>query len=286
MRRASFVIAISLLAALAASCGKAPSKPTVEVIAVHRDVLPTDPSDAAWRQAPAHIEALILQDLVEPRLMTASTKEISVKALTAGERVAFLLEWKDATKDDLPGAARFADACAVQLPAKTERDAPAPQMGETGRPVEITYWSACWQSAVDGRADTIKALYPGAAPDHYPFEAPSLKPGSEAQQAMAARYAPARAVGNLLGSNRKRAVQDLIAEGPGTLTTAAESISEGRGVRTQTGWAVVISRPLPKGLKAGGQSQVAFAVWEGSHKESGSKKMRSVWVPFLLEKAK
>lgn len=286
MRRASLAVAILLLAAFVASCGQAPSRPTVEVIAVHRDVLPLDPLDAAWRQAPVHTSALMLQDLVEPRLMTTSTKEVRVWALTDGARVAFRLEWNDATKDDLPGAARFADACAVQLPAKTERDAPAPQMGETGRTVEITYWSAFWQSAVDGRADTIKAIYPGAAPDHYPFEAPSLKPGSEAQQAMAARYAPARALGNLMGGNRTRAVQDLIAEGPGTLAPAAESVSEGRGVRTQSGWAVVVSRPLPKGLKAGGQSQIAFAVWEGSRKESGSKKMRSGWIPFLIEEAR
>jgi hypothetical protein len=283
MRRTNIALTIIILAAFVSSCGQAPSKPAVEVVAVRKNVLPEKPDDASWRSAPPYTAALMLQDLVEPRLLKVSTRELSVRALTDGERVAFRLEWDDPTRDDLPGAARFADAAAVQLPAKAERDAPAPWMGEAGRPVEITYWSAFWQSTVDGRADDIKALYPGAAPDHYPFNAPSLEPGSKEQRAMAARYAPALALGNLMAGKRDRAVQDLIAEGPGTLTAAGEATSTGRGVRTQSGWSVVIARPLPSDLKGGGQSQIALAVWEGSHGESGSRKMRTGWIPFLTE---
>lgn len=286
MRRTYLAIAILLLAALGTSCGRATTTSTVEVVAVHRDKLPTDPADAAWLSAPAHTEALLLQDLVEPRLLAVSTKEISVRAMNDGKAVALRLEWADSTKDDLPGAARFSDACAVQIPAKVERDAPAPQMGETGRGVEIAYWRASWQAVADGRPDTIKALYPGAAPDHYPFEAASLEKGSKEQLAMEARYAPARRLGNLMSGDGKSPVQDLVAEGPGTITTAPEAISTGRGVRTPSGWAVVISRPLPAGLEAGGQSQIAFAVWQGSNKEAGSLKMRSAWIPFVIEEAK
>lgn len=285
MRRTSLALATLTLAAFVLSCGQAPTKPAVEVVAVQTDVLPDSPEDSSWRSAPPYKAALMLQDLVEPRLLEVSTRELRVRAMTDGQRVAFRLEWDDPTRDDLPGAARFADACAVQLPAKVERDAPAPQMGEAGRPVEITYWSAFWQASVDGRPDTIKALYPGAAPDHYPFQAPSLEPGSEAQLAMAARYAPARSLGNLMAGKRDRAVQDLRAEGPGTLTATAEALSTGRGRKTPGGWSVLIARPLPEELKWGGQSQVAFAVWEGSHQEAGSRKMRTGWIPFLTEEA-
>jgi len=47
---------------------------------------------------------------------------------------------------------------AVQLPAATTPDVPAPQMGEEGKPVEITYWSAIFQATVNGRKDDIQAF--------------------------------------------------------------------------------------------------------------------------------
>jgi DMSO reductase family type II enzyme heme b subunit len=157
-------------------------------------------------------------------------------------------------------------------------------MGEPQRPVEVTYWRAFWQSTVDGREDTIKALFPNATVDHYPFEAASLQPGSEAQREMALRYAPARELGNDMAGPRQQPVQDLIAEGPGTIRPAAETRSVGRGKHTGPAWAVVLSRPLPNGLDPGSRTQVAFAVWQGAHQEVGARKMRSVWVPLLLQK--
>jgi ethylbenzene dehydrogenase len=289
-RASGFILPLAVASILAACGGGAPPSSPAEVLAVHRAAVPDDPGDAAWTTAPVHPAALILQDLVEPRLMTPSTTQVRVQAITDGTRIAFRLEWADATKDDLPGAARFSDACAVQLPSKIEADVPAPQMGESNRPVEISYWRASWQAEVDGRKDDIRSLYPGAAVDHYPFEAAPLKPGSEAQSEMAARYAPARALGNAMEGPRDRPVQDLIAEGPGTIRPAETSAraasagrSAGRGGRSGTGWAVVIARPLPQGLGPGGRSQVAFAVWEGSRQEVGSRKMRTPWTPLSVE---
>jgi hypothetical protein len=229
------------------------------------------------------VAPLILQDMVEPRLLKPSTTEVRVRAITDGARVALRLEWTDATKDDLPGAARFSDACAVQFPTKVAAEMPAPQMGEKGKPVEITLWRASWQAVVDGRGDTIKDLYPNAAVDHYPFQAASLDKGSPAQREMEARYAPARSLGNRMSGPRQRPVEDLIAEGPGTLTSGQASGSEGRGRRTDSGWSVLISRPLPDGLAPGKRSQVAFAVWEGSDQEAGSRKMRTGWIPIVVE---
>jgi DMSO reductase family type II enzyme heme b subunit len=83
---------------------------------------------------------------------------------------------------------------------------------------------------------------------------------------------------------RKQPVQDLVAEGPGSIRPAPETRSVGRGTRTPQGWSVVLSRPLPKGLDPGNRTQVAFAVWQGAHQEVGARKMRSVWVPLLLQK--
>jgi hypothetical protein len=208
---------------------------------------------------------------------------VRVRAITDGSRIALRLDWTDPTKDDLPGAGRFSDACAVQFPAKASADVPAPQMGEQGKPVEITFWRASWQAVVDGRGDTIKDLYPGATVDHYPFQAPSLENGSTAQREMEARYSPARALGNRMAGPRERAVEDLAAEGPGTLAPLPAGGSDGRGKRTADGWSVLIARRLPDGLGPGKRSQVAFAVWEGADQEAGSRKMRTGWIPIVVE---
>jgi len=177
------------------------------------------------------------------------------------------------------------DACAVQVPTKLEANVPDPQMGGQGKTVEITYWRADWQASVDGRPDSLKELYPNASVDGYPFEARSLEKGSAAQAEMATRYAPARAVGNRRVGPREAPVEDLIADGPGTLSPAPPAGSKAKGVKSENGWSVVITRKLPNGLTPGGRTQVAFAVWEGAHQETGARKMRTGWVPLLMKGA-
>jgi hypothetical protein len=226
---------------------------------------------------------MILQDLVEPRLMEPSTPEIQVKAITDGTEIAFRLEWPDETQNDMPGPKKFNDGCAIQLPARADPNVPAPQMGEPGKGVEISFWRADWQAIVEGRADNINALYPNASVDHYPSEAKPLEKDPQAQAEAALRYAPARALGNRRAGPRDQPVEDLIAEGPSTISPAPNAISKGKGIRTAKGWAVVISRPLPAGFSAASPSQIALAVWEGSHIEVGARKMRTGWVPLIMK---
>ena len=280
------IVLIVFAIALAGCTKKAPPLSDAEVKAVLEKSLPSTVEDKVWEQAPLHTAKLILQDMVEPRLMQASTSFINVQSVTDGRQIAFLLTWSDATMDDVPGPGRFGDAVAVQLPAATTADVPAPQMGEEGKPVEITYWSAIFQAAVNGRKDDIQAIYPRAKVDHYPFEPPSLKPGSAEQQAMAKRYAPARSLGNPMAGPRTVPVQDLVAAGPGTLQAAEKTVSIGNGNHAQGRWSVLLIRPLPNGAQAGERTQVAFAVWEGSHQEAGARKMRTAWVPLALGSAK
>jgi hypothetical protein len=283
-RRTRALWALLLLSPLIAHAA-APA--STEVTAVRAATVPAKPDDGAWKDAPVYGAALVPQDMVEPRLLEPSTERVEVRAIADGERIAFRLDWKDATRDELPGIGRYSDACAVQLPMAGGPDLPAPQMGEGQRPVEITYWRAFWQGAVEGREDSIRSLYPNATVDHYPFQAASLAPGSEAQEEMAKRYAPARALGNDMAGPRERPVEDLIAEGPGTTRPADEpQQSDGWGVRTQDGWSVVLSRPLPQAVRTGGRTQVAFAIWQGAKAEAGSRKMRSVWIPLRVESSR
>lgn len=267
----------------AAGCGKREAPLSeAEVQAVFEKALPAAADDKIWDRVPVHLAKLLLQDMVEPRQMEASTPWVRVQSLTDGRSIVFRLRWTDATLDDVTAPGRFSDAVAVQLPAETAPQIPAPQMGEEGRPVAIVYWSAVFQAAVDGRKDAIQALYPYAAVDHYPSEAAPLKPGSPAQLAMEKRYAPARALGNTMAGPRTVPVQDLVAEGPGTVRPADKTVSEGSGKYSEQGWTVVLKRPLPSGVQPGGRTQIALAVWDGSREEVGARKMRTAWIPLAL----
>ncbi len=280
MRLLTSTILISLL--LFAGCRRT-QVATAEVNVAQVKEITLDPNSAAWDSVSLHVSKMILQDLVDPRLMEPSTAEVQVKAITDGAQIAFRIEWLDATQNDIPGPKHFIDGCAVQLPAKIESSVPAPQMGETGKTVEISFWRADWQAIVEGRADAITSIYPNASVDHYPSEAKSLEGNPQALNEAAARYAPARALGNRRAGPRDQPVEDLIAEGPSTLSPAPNAVSKGKGVRTKTGWAVVISRPMPVGFSAVTPSQTAFAVWEAANGEVGARKMRTGWVPLILK---
>ena len=254
--------------------------PDLQVVSVPGITL--DANDSIWKTAPIHGSNLILQDLVEPRQMKVSTQQVQVQAVTDGKEIAFRLEWTDPSLNDAAKPHYFVDGCAVQMPVIIEANVPAPQMGEIGKTVQISYWRADWQAIVDGRADNIQSRYPNAVPDHYPFEARSLESDPNAQKETALRYSPARALGNDRQGPRAQPVEDLIAEGPGTLSPNPQPFSKGRGVRSDNGWAVVIARPLPEGFSKDNPSQIAFAVWEGSQGETGARKMRTGWVPVMM----
>jgi ethylbenzene dehydrogenase len=274
-----------LLAALWTGCGR-PPRHTNEVVARPASAMPLDSNDAAWSRAPEHVAKLLPQDLVEPRLMKPSTDEVIIRALATATEIAFRLQWVDPVPNDTPGPASFLDGCAVQIPSKLDTEPPDPQMGQAGRPVEVTFWRADWQASVNGRPDDIRSLYPNATVDHYPFNAKPLESGSTGQKEFARRYAPADAVGNRRVGPREFPVEDLTAEGPGTVRPLPSSRSRGNGVRTKEGWSVVLVRKLPDGLAPRVRTQVAFAVWEGSRQEVGSRKMRTGWVPLTIEEAR
>lgn len=276
-----FGVALLASVALLAGCQKQDLIVTSGVVMLNVSALPAGPDDAAWSGAPEYRAELLLQDIVEPRLLKPSTSEVRVRALRGAGMISFRMEWTDSTLNDAMTPSQFSDACAVQLPADNRPDLPAPQMGEPGRSVSITYWSASWQATVDGRLDSITSLYPNAAIDHYPFEASSLPRDSEAQKQMAARYSPARALGNQLAGPRATPVQDLIAQGAGSLTPAPATTSTGSGHRTQNGWSVVITLHLSDPSNADFRSHVAFAVWDGAGEEVGARKMRTDWIPLI-----
>ena len=285
MRRLKFNLLLAMVVLLlAAGCKKA-VPPASEVVAVQVSQLPSGPNDAAWENLPEFTAKLIPQDLIEPRLTQPSTPEVRVQAMTNGSEIAFRLRWSDPDDNDMAKAGQFVDACAVQVPSKLTPNPPAPQMGESGGSVQIAYWRADWQAWVNGRKDDIHSIYPNAQITHYPFEAKSLAPGSPEQKEMAKRYSPADASGNRREGPRQSPVESLMAEGPGTLSPNPSIAVRGSGERTQKndGWSVMIVRPMPDGLAPKSRTTVAFAVWQGSAHEAGSRKMRSGWAPLAVK---
>ena len=272
-------LALSLLL-LASACSRAPKLAT-EVVAAASQKLPAAPEDPLWDDLAEHRAKMLPQDLVEPRLMTPTTPEIGVRAITNGSEIAFRLEWADDTKSDAPGPSKMIDACAIQIPEKIEKDLPEPQMGQDGKPVQVTYWRADWQATIDGRGDTIRDLYPNAQIDHYPFESKAIENDAAARKEMALRYAPARALGNIRSGPRATPVEDLIALGPGSLAPGPSLGAKGKGAHKTDRWSVVISRKLPDGLGVNQRTHIAFAVWQGSKQESGSRKMRTGWIALV-----
>lgn len=245
-----------------------------------------DPSAPAWARAREHVAKLVLQDVTEPRLLEPGVEAVKVKALHDGRSIAFRLEWIDATRDAADAPGRSSDAAAVQVPVAAGTEVPDSAMGARGKPVRIHLWKAAWEN---GRTpeERMKALYPNAANDPYPFE--SVK---EADRAAAeARYHPAIAVGNPVSVRPPgSAVQDAMAEGFGTLTASAEQTSAGKGVWKDGAWHLVVTTPIPAdataALAPGKRTYAALAVWDGAKGNVGSKKMRSNWISLVLEEAR
>ena len=286
------LLAVAVLACGGPGAGEGPDLPAKELrVARAGGELPSaDPFSPAWERARPVLVPLLLQDVAEPRLTEKGIETLELRSLHDGERIAFRIEWADEASEDLVDTGRSADGVAIQFPASNaEGGVPDSMMGEKGKPVAITYWRAAWQRRVDGGTHGIAALYPNALIDHYP---PDAAKGEEDRANLTRLYEPPVAVGNPVAVREVASpVEDLRAEGFGTLAPAAKTRSSGKGVHRDGAWHVVIARPLdlapgsPTSLRPGKSTYIAVAVWDGGKNQRGALKMRSIWVPLEIEEA-
>ncbi|GAB4349853.1 MAG: hypothetical protein Kow0099_33090 [Candidatus Abyssubacteria bacterium] len=289
VRLLALVMAV-LMAVVVSACGRALQEPTVAgpgITAVYftGDAGMLGPDSEEWQKAPQFAVSLLPQDLTDPKLMDVAISQIRVRALCDGQRIAFRLEWDDPTQDMISEGGRFSDAVAIQLPPAPGGQVPDPTMGLAGQPVLIHLWKACYQRRLELGPWDIRQTFPNATVDHYPFEA---APNEERGQ-LTAQYTIALAAGNPLAGQRISSVDDLTAEGFGTLRPLAAQASTGKGQWVSGTWSVVITRPLSfpqwvsgPGFKPGDQTFAAFAVWDGGLDNAGSRKVRSVWTPLTV----
>ena len=244
-----------------------------------------DPKAAFWQATTAVPVPMLAQVVTVPRHPNNTVKEIKVRAAHNGHSIAFHLEWKDATKSDRIVVDQFGDQVAVQMPVKFNKDAPpSPMMGNPGGRVDIWQWRAAFQRDLDEGEPKLRDLYPYAQVDGYP---------DEVLRATDARpYTGALGVDNPISHPLRTPVLDQSAEGWGTMTVEPDGQdADGRGVWEDGTWRVVITHPMATAfsendihLFPGEDSIVAFAVWDGGHREVGSRKAWSNWVPLRVQK--
>jgi len=265
----------------------------IEARRVAADTPLLDPQAQVWESAPVVTVALLPQVVTTPRHASIAVTELKVRALHDGRRIAFHLEWKDATKSDRIVVDQFGDQVAVELPVTFDKDKlPSPMMGNPGGRVDIWQWRAVFQRDIDAEQHArgsqlhaqhqLRELYPNAVIDLYP---------DEVLRATDARpYTGALGLDNPVSHPLATPVLDQSAEGWGTMTVEADGQdADGKGVWRDGVWRVVIVHPLLGNsqndihLAPGAESVAAFAVWDGGHREVGSRKAWSNWVPLKLQ---
>jgi complex iron-sulfur molybdoenzyme family reductase subunit gamma len=234
-----------------------------------RGEIPVDPSDPAWAEAKESFVPLVSQVSVVPRSPSPKKSQIAVRALTNRKEFGLLLSWTDPTKDEIEAASeRFRDAVAVGFPMNYGATVPLPYigMGNKGRPVNIWHWKASWQADVERGYQGTTSQYPASVRDQ---EKIRHLTGEEAGSPLSAH-------------DRKSPVENLLAEGFGTLTSVKDESLLGKGIWKDGKWMVVIKGTF-KTSKESGILPVTFAVWDGSAGERNGLKGVTRWRFLKLE---
>jgi hypothetical protein len=246
----------------------------------HDGEIPLDPTDRAWSRLETWSVPLLIQNMVPPFAPDLAVPEVRVRALHNREQIAFLVTWDDQEEDLVDAMSRFRDAVAIQLPVDPAI-VPAVTMGAATQPVHIMQWRAAWQVDVDRGRQGVKDAFPNMYHD--------APPEALMGEAAARQFYPAMVAGNPMARrDRTSPVEDLTAVGFGSLTTHETQTATGRGAFDGRGWRVILQTPLSAGaekaaLTPGITTVIAFAVWNGSHGNRGSRKQWSNWTDLEIE---
>lgn len=249
------------------------------------------PLDKDWTIIPAFHVAIQPQQITAPGLAKGTISDLEVQAITDNKSIAWRLTWEDSFPDGNVDTSRFSDAVAIEFPIGP--DAAATMGHPDGGRVQILYWKALWQKDKDAGFQDIHTLHPnihtdlywfatGSAP--YPVATAFKDPRSQA-------WLIALTAGNPMAVvSRAQPVEELTAEGWGTLTHQPDSATTAAGVWAAGRWSVVFIRPLRTDDSLDYQfqpsinSQIAFAVWQGGAGNTGGRKHWADWVDIMAQK--
>ena len=211
--------------------------------------VPDTPDDPVWAEAEPATFALLPQIIAKQRFFTPSNDTITVQAIYDDKELALLLTWDDRSRS-LPGDAKAAE---ISDPDMTE-DKVAVQL-----PVQIP--------------DGMEKPYFGMGDAGHPVNLWQWHSGAAGQ-------------GDSIMLLNARGFEDISKRDAGaTGLSATGSYDKGT-------WRVVMKRALAAGEPAddiqfldGKFIPIAFAVWDGSNSEAGSKHTMTTWYWLLLEPA-
>jgi hypothetical protein len=196
-----------------------------------------------------------------------SVQTINVKAVHFDGQIFFRVSWSDGTADESTTRVEdFADAVALEFPAKSASTVPSICMGQADAGVNIWHWRADSNAGLKNPVD----VYTNASVDGYP--------------SMETLFFTAREAGNPFANPDLGPVQSLISRTFGELTTAGVHDVNGNGARTNDGWAVVFSRPFASANASYAEfgpstkTDMALAVWDGANDERNGRKSVSQFV--------
>ena len=228
-----------------------------------------------------------------------SVKNAEVKAVHDGSVIYFQISWNDPTRNARTIAVQeFRDAVALMFPLGEVEITPSehfsPRMGDREKPVNLWHWKADWEVdlfAKDGLED-MENRYPNMYDDFYsnpynPHDYQELMTSIEHLSGGIAAH-------NLLSESRRgRTVEDLNAEGFGTLTTQDHQDANGCSKYKDGIWTVIMYRLLITKdhddiqFVPGGKTYFNIAVWDGGKKDrNGQKNISIQWHPVILDKVK
>lgn len=196
--------------------------------------IPSSPTDKVWDTADSVEIHLLPQIVAVPGIKTATISKARVWSINNGTEIAFKLEWFDSTRDEaLNMPDKYSDACAIQFPLK-DSDKPNLAMGEKDKPVYIMHWKAAWEKDIAMGYQDVEHAYPNYNVDTYPvvktvenkavYPINSLPPEAKTFIAGIATENP------LSNTLRSTSVEELNAEGFGTLTSQASQGANGKGI--------------------------------------------------------
>ena len=158
-----------------------------------------------------------------------------------------------------------------------------------------------WDADRGQAGDDLEDINPRVVVDVYPFtekavQSPEYARAGTKTSQQADVALPAKAVGNQVtrAAPHPTGGSSLTAAGPGSTTfrfTKSQLVSAS-GRWSQGRWTVLMRRSLNVAspddgltLVPGQRASVAFAIWEGSHRDRNGQKQVTIWQDLVLENA-
>jgi len=241
-------------------------------IAYTQKDIATDPFADVWNDATPIIIELTDQEITEP--FGGKHLPIEVRGLHNGKSIGFLIEWADSTRDTKVTGNAFTDGAALQFPINLKEETD-PFMGGPGL-VNIWFWRADWQGDLDDGTEYLDTKHPPYPGYYFPQD----------KQVFLKEIKGGRLI-------KDSPVEDLVAQGFGTLERQKQQDVAGKGVYEKGKWRAAFVRPLVTNdqldtqFKPGMDSKINFSVWDGADKNRDGEKSVSIdWVDVKIEDTK